>query len=88
MHHGLSSQLAFQARDFDAALEHARHSLAVDPEFWPGYYHLAQVRERRGEVDAALTAADAASMSGANSKAVSLRAYILRERDGTSKRTA
>jgi tetratricopeptide (TPR) repeat protein len=78
MHHALSAQLAFQARDFDAALEHARHSLAVDPSFWPGYHQLAQVQEQRGEMDAALTAVDTASrLSGGNSKAVSLRAYIL-----------
>ena len=78
MHHALSAQLAFQARDFDAALDHARHSLDVDPNFWPGYHQLAQVQEQLGEMDAALTAADTASkLSGGNSKAVSIRAYIL-----------
>ena len=71
MHYALSAQLAFQARDFDAALEHARQSLAVDPDFWTGYHQLAQVLERRGEMDAALTAADTASrLSGGNSKAL------------------
>ena len=29
------------------ALAHARQSLAVDPEFWAGYYQLAQIHERR-----------------------------------------
>ena len=78
MHHALSAQLDFQARDFDAALDHARHSLDVDPNFWPGYHQLAQVQEQLGEMDAALTAADTASkLSGGNSKAVSIRAYIL-----------
>lgn len=78
MHHALSAQLAFQARDFDAALEHAHQSLTVDPDFWTGYHQLAQVHEQRGERDRALTAADTAStLSGGNSKAVSLRAYIL-----------
>jgi len=78
MHHALSAQLVFQARDFDAALEHARQALAVDPDFWVGHYQLAQIHEQRGEADAALTAADRASrLSGGNSKAASLRAYIL-----------
>ena len=78
MHHALSAQLAFQARDFDGALEHARQSLAVDPDFWAGHYQMAQIHEQRGEAEAALTAADTASrLSGENSKAVSLRAYIL-----------
>ena len=52
--------------------------MTVDPDFWTGYHQLAQVHEQRGEKDAALTAADTAStLSGGNSKAVSLRAYIL-----------
>jgi TolB-like protein/Flp pilus assembly protein TadD len=81
MHHALSAQLAFQARDFDAALEHARQSLAVQPDFWPGYHQLAQVHEQRGELDAALAATDTAiGLSGGNSKVVSLRAYILASR--------
>ena len=49
-----------------------------DPNFWPGYHQLAQVQEQRGEMDAALSAADTASrLSGGNSKAVSLQAYLL-----------
>lgn len=78
MHHALSAQIAFQARDFDAALEHARHALTIDPDFWPAYHQLAQAYERQGESDAALTAVDTAfRLSGGNSKAMSLRAYIL-----------
>jgi TolB-like protein/Flp pilus assembly protein TadD len=78
MHHALSAQIAFQARDFDAAIEHARHALDVDPVFWPAYHQLAQAHEQRGELDAALETVDTASrLSGGNSKAVSLRAYIL-----------
>jgi TolB-like protein/Flp pilus assembly protein TadD len=93
MHHALSAQLTFQARDFDAALEHARQSLAVDPDFWTGYHQLAQVQQQRGEIEAALAAADTASrLSGGNSKAVSLRAYILattgRDREASSLVTA
>jgi tetratricopeptide (TPR) repeat protein len=78
MHHALSAQLTFQARDYEAALEHARQSMAVDPNFWTGYHQLAQIHERRGELDAALTAIDTATrLSNGNSKAVSLRVYIL-----------
>ena len=78
MHHALSAQLAFQARAFDIALEHARQSLAVEPDFWVGHYQLAQIHEQRGEVEAALTGTDsAARLSDGNSKVVSLRAYIL-----------
>lgn len=65
----------FQAPDFDAALEHARQALAVDPDFWPAYHQLAQGHEQRGETEAALTAVETASrLSGGNSKLVSLAA--------------
>jgi len=78
MHHALSAQIAFQARDFAAALEHARQALVVDPDFWPAYHQLGQAHEQRSELDEALAAADtAARLSGGNSKAVSLQAYIL-----------
>jgi tetratricopeptide (TPR) repeat protein len=46
MHHALSAQIAFQARDFDASLEHARQALAVDPDFWPAYHQVAQAHEQ------------------------------------------
>ena len=36
-HHAMSSQVAFQARDYGAASEHARQAIVVDPDFWVGY---------------------------------------------------
>jgi TolB-like protein/DNA-binding winged helix-turn-helix (wHTH) protein/Flp pilus assembly protein TadD len=76
--HALSSQVTFQARDYDAALDHARRALALDREFWIGYMERAQAHERRGESDLALEAlADAARFSGDNSKTLSLRGYVL-----------
>jgi TolB-like protein/Tfp pilus assembly protein PilF len=82
----LSSHVTFQARDYDAALDHARQALALDREFWVGYMVRAQAHERRGENDLALDAlADGARFSGDNSKTLSLRGYVLakvgREKD-------
>jgi TolB-like protein/Flp pilus assembly protein TadD len=76
--HALSSQVTFQARDYDAALDHARQALALDREFWIGYMMRAQAHEQRGESDLALAAlADGARFSGNNSKTLSLRGYVL-----------
>src|SRR6185295_19401163 len=33
-HHAMSSQVAFQARDYSAAIEQARQAIVIDPEFW------------------------------------------------------
>jgi TolB-like protein/DNA-binding winged helix-turn-helix (wHTH) protein/Flp pilus assembly protein TadD len=76
--HALSSQVAFQARDYPAALDHARQALALDREFWIGYMMRAQAHEQLGESDLALDAlADGARFSGDNSKTLSLRGYVL-----------
>jgi TolB-like protein/DNA-binding winged helix-turn-helix (wHTH) protein/Flp pilus assembly protein TadD len=76
--YALSAQVAFQARDYPAAVEHARRAVLTDSEFWIGYVQLGQAYERTGETDLALEAlADAARFSGGNSKAISLRGYIL-----------
>ena len=76
--YALSAQVAFQARDYLAAVEHARRAVLTDSELWIGYVQLAQAYERTGETELALAAvADAARFSGANSKAISLRGYIL-----------
>ncbi len=74
----LSSQVAFQARDYRTALEHAQHAIVLDPEFWIGHMMRGQALEQLGEYQSALEAvATAARFSGQNSKALSLRAYIL-----------
>ena len=78
LHHAMSSQVAFQARDYAAALEHARQAVIVDPEFWVGYMMRAQAHEQLGETDLAFDAlALATRLSGGNSKPISLRGYLL-----------
>jgi tetratricopeptide (TPR) repeat protein len=78
MHHALSAQVAFQARDYRTALEHARQAIRVDSGLWIGYVQLAQAYERLGEDDRALEAlVDASRLSNGNSKTTSLRGYIL-----------
>jgi Flp pilus assembly protein TadD len=77
-HHALSSQIAFSGRDDNAAERFARQSITIDPEFWIGYMQLGQALERLGERESALKALNlAARLSGGNSKAISLRGYIL-----------
>ena len=76
-HHALSSQIAFMARDYATALQFAKQSITIDPEFWIGYMQLGQAYEQLGEPHLALDALnDAARLSGGNSKALSLRGYI------------
>ena len=78
MVHAMSSQVAFQGRDYPAAVEHARQAIVVDPEFWIGYMQLGQVYEQLGQPDLALDAfSNAARFSGNNSKAISHRGYVL-----------
>jgi tetratricopeptide (TPR) repeat protein len=78
MNHAMSAQVAFQARDYAEALAHARRAIVIDPEFWIGYMELGQAYERLGKMDLALDGLiTAGRLSGGNSKAVSLRAYVL-----------
>lgn len=74
----LSSQIAFQARDFRGAFDFARQATVLDPEFWIGHMMQGQALAQLGEYDAALESLTAAArFSGQNSKPLSLRAYIL-----------
>jgi TolB-like protein/DNA-binding winged helix-turn-helix (wHTH) protein len=76
--YALSAQVAFQARQYPAAIEHARRAILIDSEFWIGYMQLGQAYEQIGQTDLALAAlTDAARFSGSNSKATSLRGYLL-----------
>jgi len=76
-HHALSSQIAFLARDYTSALQFAKHSITIDPEFWIGHMQLGQAYEQLGDPKRALDALnDAARLSGGNSKPISLRGYI------------
>ena len=83
--YSLSSQVAFQARDFPGALQYANRAIALDQEFWIGHQMRGQALEQLGDHDLALKAlATAAQLSGQNSKPLSLTGYIL----GRSGRTA
>jgi TolB-like protein/DNA-binding winged helix-turn-helix (wHTH) protein/Tfp pilus assembly protein PilF len=74
----LSSQVAFQARQYSAAIDHARRAIRLEADFWIGPMQLAQAYAELGQSDLALEAlADAARLSGGNSKALSLRGYVL-----------
>ena len=78
MPHAVSSQVEFQARNYAAALDHARQAVALDPEFWIGYMMQGQALERMNLAEPALEALTMAGrFSGQNSKAVSLRGYVL-----------
>jgi TolB-like protein/DNA-binding winged helix-turn-helix (wHTH) protein/Flp pilus assembly protein TadD len=76
--YALSAQVAFQARQYPAAVEHARRAILIDSQFWIGYMQLGQAYEQMGQPDLALAAlTDAARFSGRNSKVTSLRGYLL-----------
>jgi tetratricopeptide (TPR) repeat protein len=72
----MSSQIAFQAHDQVAALDHARQAVVLSGAFWIGHMTLGQAYEQLGQYEPALDAlATAARFSGDNSKPVALRAY-------------
>jgi len=77
VHHALSAQVAFNARDYPAAVEFSRRAIALDPEFWVGHYQLAQASVELGKSDLAFDALQKAGLfSGGNSKTIALRAYL------------
>ena len=77
-HRALSAQIAFAARDYSSAVQFAQQAIAIDPEFWIGYFQLGQAHEQLGSTDLALEAlVKAARLSGGNSKAMALRGYVL-----------
>jgi DNA-binding winged helix-turn-helix (wHTH) protein/tetratricopeptide (TPR) repeat protein len=76
MHQSLSSQIAFGARDYPAAVQFARQAIVVDPDFWIGQLHLAQVLIELGEIDLALAALSNSGKLGVNSKVIALRGYV------------
>jgi tetratricopeptide (TPR) repeat protein len=85
MVHALSSQIAFQARQYDRALQHADRAVAIDGEFWIGHMQRAQTLERLGRIEPALDALTSASRySHVNSKTTSLRGYVLARADRTA----
>ena len=76
MHQSLSSQIAFGARDYPAAVQFARQAIVVDPDFWIGQLHLAQVLVELGDMDLALAALNNSGKLGVNSKVIALRGYV------------
>lgn len=77
-HYALSSQIAFMGRDYGLALQFAKQSITLDPQFWIGYMQLGQTLEQLGQFEDALSVLnDAARLSGGNSKPISLRGYLL-----------
>jgi tetratricopeptide (TPR) repeat protein len=75
--HALSAQVAFAARDYEAAVQFARQAIVVDPEFWIGLSQLGQAYVQLGESKLALDALNnAGRFCGGNSKVVSLRGYL------------
>jgi Flp pilus assembly protein TadD len=76
--HSMSSQIAFSARDAEAAARHARDALLAEPDFWVAYWQLGQAYQQMGRTDQALEAlAEASRLSNGNSKPLSLSAYLL-----------
>ena len=74
----ISAQVAFQARDYAAASEHARQAIAIDSHFWIGHMEAAQAGVELGKTDEPLAALDLATrLSGGNSKPLSLKGYLL-----------
>ena len=78
MSHALSSQVAYQARDYSSAVEYAHQAITIDPDFWVGHIMLGQAYEGQGRTAEALAElATAGRFSGQNSKALSFRGYLL-----------
>ena len=76
--HTMSAQIAFVARDLDAAIGHAREALQTEPNDWVAHWELAQAFEQSNRTDEALEEfAEASRLSGSNSKPVSASAYTL-----------
>jgi tetratricopeptide (TPR) repeat protein len=78
MVHALSSQVAFQAQDYPAAIEHGRQAVVVGPDLWIGYIMLGQGYAAAGQTEPALQSLEtAARLSSGNSKALAMRGHLL-----------
>jgi TolB-like protein/DNA-binding winged helix-turn-helix (wHTH) protein/Tfp pilus assembly protein PilF len=85
MNHAMSSQFAFQARDYPAAVQHAQQAIVVDPEFWIGHIELGQAQEQLGRPDLAFAAfQNAARLSSGNTKAMAFRGHVLARQGRTA----
>ena len=78
MNRALSSQIAFAASDLPHAIHFAREAIVLDPEFWIGHFQLAQAYVHLQQYDQATESLNlAGKFSAGNSKALSLRGYLL-----------
>ncbi len=76
-HQALSAQVAFNARDYPAAIQFAQQAIVLDPGLLIGHLQLGQAHEQLGNSDLALEALqNAGRLSGSNSKVVALRGYL------------
>jgi len=74
MNHALSAQVAFNARDYAAAVEDANQARVVDPAFWIARYQAAQALAALHDYDRALEVIQ--PVTRVNSKALSLQGYV------------
>lgn len=73
-----SANVALVAGDAQAALEFSRQAIAINPEFWVGYYHQGNAWVALGDYERALTMyTEVQKLSANNSKATSARAWVL-----------
>jgi DNA-binding winged helix-turn-helix (wHTH) protein/Flp pilus assembly protein TadD len=88
MNRALSSQIAFAAGDLPNAIHFAREAIVLDPEFWIGHFQLAQAYAHLQQYDLAKESLNQANRySAGNSKALSLRGYLLAKTGSTSEAT-
>jgi Flp pilus assembly protein TadD len=66
MHHAISAQVAYQARDSAAAIEHAGRAVGLNPTFWIGYAQQSQALQSIGQSELALEAIVKASQFSNN----------------------
>jgi TolB-like protein/Flp pilus assembly protein TadD len=76
--HSMTAQIAFSARNPEAAALHAHDALRAEPDFWVAHWQLGQAYEQMGRTDQAIEALnEAARLSNGNSKPTAMSAYIL-----------
>jgi tetratricopeptide (TPR) repeat protein len=78
MMHALSGRLMYQARCYDAALDHLKNALAINSELWVVHAFQAGVFERLQLFDQAKAEYQKAfELSGGNTETIAFRGHIL-----------
>jgi TolB-like protein/Tfp pilus assembly protein PilF len=76
--HSMSAQIAFAARNLDAAARHALDAIHAEPNDWVAHWQLGQAYEQMDRLQEALEEfAEASRLSNGNTKPVSVSAYTL-----------